>query len=248
MDELAAHGGERGPHVDGWGVAFADGTDARLFRDPGAASHSPLMRFLRDHDIRSRCILGHIRKATVGGVTLANTQPFRREVGGQVHLFAHNGDLPGATQLLPEETVDRPLGDTDSEFAFCHLLTLLRQAGDPDGRLLPLAQRLTLLERFAQQLRALGPANFLYFDGDSLFVHSDRRTQADGRIAPPGLHMLHRHCREPGTHILHAGMELRHEATEQQVVLFASVPLTDEPWQPLPQGSLIVVRNGQPVP
>jgi predicted glutamine amidotransferase len=34
------------------------------------------------------------------------------------------------------------------------------------------------------------------------------------------------------------------EADNQSVVLFASVPLTDEAWQPLHEGKLVVIQDG----
>jgi hypothetical protein len=57
-----------------------------------------------------------------------------------------------------------------------------------------LAQRVEIASRFAAQMRELGPANFLYSDGTTLFARDHRRIQADGRIALPGLWQLHRSC------------------------------------------------------
>nr|WP_288756156.1 class II glutamine amidotransferase [uncultured Pseudomonas sp.] len=49
-----------------------------------------------------------------------------------------------------------------------------------------LKQRLDLIASFAIELRKLGPANFMYADGDVLFAHADRRLQVDtGLVAPP---------------------------------------------------------------
>ena len=49
-------------------------------------------------------------------------------------------------------------------------------------------------------MRPLGQINFLYSDGDCLWVHGHKRRQhIDGRITEPrapGLHLLH-HTREP---------------------------------------------------
>lgn len=41
---------------------------------------------------------------------------------------------------------------------------------------------------------------------------------------------------------------LKIKTTSQHVVLVASVPLTNEPWHPLAEGALVVVRNGELVP
>jgi glutamine amidotransferase len=91
----------------------------------------------------------------------------------------------------------RPVGQTDSEHAFCALLERLLPLWQ-DGRVPPLDTRVALLAEFASDLRALGPANFLYADGDALFAHGNRRIQpALGRIEPPGLWLLSRHCTPP---------------------------------------------------
>jgi glutamine amidotransferase len=95
----------------------------------------------------------------------------------------------------------------------------------------------------ARELREIGPANFLYADGETLFAHSDRRPQPGGAIAPPGLHLLERACaREPS---LGPGISL--EAGEQQVVLLASVPLSAEAWTPLGRGALVAIEGGSVV-
>lgn len=62
-----------------------------------------------------------------------------------------------------------------------------------------MCERLAMSSRhraaFAAELRRLGPANFMQADGQALFAHGHRRWQpATGRIAPPGLHLLTRHC------------------------------------------------------
>ena len=193
LEEFSRHGGLAGPHKDGWGVAWYEGADVRLVREPAAASDSACLAFIQDHPFRSRLVLSHIRKATQGALSLANTQPFARELGGRMHVFAHNGDLEG-TRLRAAYALGthRPVGDTDSEYAFCALLARLaplwREGGTP-----PLADRLELIADFAAGLRALGPANFLYADGDALFVHGHKRTHPGG-IRPPGLHVLCRTC------------------------------------------------------
>jgi len=57
------------------------------------------------------------------------------------------------------------------------------------------ADRFVVAESFAAKLRQLGSANFMYSQGEALFVHRDRRKQQGGAIAPPGLHVLDRACK-----------------------------------------------------
>lgn len=46
LHTLASHGTEAGTTSDGWGVAFYQGDDVALFREPAAAGNSTLVRFL----------------------------------------------------------------------------------------------------------------------------------------------------------------------------------------------------------
>ena len=54
--ELARHGGQTGIHADGWGVAFLEGRDVRLIREPSAAAFSPWVQCLQDHPIQSNTV------------------------------------------------------------------------------------------------------------------------------------------------------------------------------------------------
>jgi predicted glutamine amidotransferase len=162
-------------------------------------------------------VVGHVRRATQGAPALANSQPFVRELGGRMHVFVHNGDLSGLPAPRPGAAF-RPVGDTDSERAFCGLLERLRPAWRAADGIPSLDRRLEIVSRFAARLRELGPANFIYGDGDALFVHAHRRHQGPGLgIRPPGLHLLCRRC--------FGGCA---PAAPQDVALVARVPLTDE--------------------
>src|SRR5690606_14141183 len=59
-------------HVDGWGIAFFDGRGVRLWVDHLPASTSPFSELVRRYPIKATNVISHIRKATVGGVSLAN--------------------------------------------------------------------------------------------------------------------------------------------------------------------------------
>jgi predicted glutamine amidotransferase len=243
LHTLAARGGLLGRSHDGWGVAFYDGHDVALFREPRPAADSTLVNFLETQGPATGLAISHIRHATRGEVSLANTQPFVRQLGGCTHVFAHNGDLPGIeSAVLLDRAAYRPVGQTDSELAFCALLarlnTLWLDGGPP-----PLESRLSVLATFADELRALGPANFLYADGDALFAHGDRRLQRNGRAEPPGLWIRQRRCSPDAASVDEAaGVAVRTEGTS--VVWVASVPLTDDPWQPLARGELVAIRDG----
>lgn len=245
---LAAHGGTASPSHDGWGAAFYQGQDVALFREPAAAADSPLVTYLESRGPATELAISHIRRATRGAVQLSNTQPFVRELGGRAHVFAHNGDLPGieGSPALALTGTHRPIGQTDSEHAFCALLSRLNPLWQGQG-LPPLNVRVDVVAALAADLRRLGPANFLYADGDVLFAHGHRRLQPVSRLAePPGLWWLQRECADAGGSAEEAaGVSVRGAA--QSALLLASVPLSDEAWRPLSEGELLVVRAGRPV-
>ena len=243
VDELARHGGATGPHRDGWGIAFLHDRDALVVREPAAASESRWLVSLQEQRMRSGMVIAHVRKATQGERRLSNTQPFARELGGRMHVFAHNGMVGGieADPAFPARRF-RPVGDTDSEHAFCALLERLApmwESGVPSA-----ADRLRVITEFARDLRRLGPANFLYSDTDAIFAHGHERRDASGQIRPPGLHVLCRHCSPAEDGSVIAGVSLPHEA-EQDVALVASVPLSAEPWMPVAMGEIVMLREGR---
>ena len=244
LKTLASRGSATGGVHDGWGVAFYQGVDVALFREPLAAGDSALVRYLETQGPCTYLGISHIRHATQGSVAFVNTQPFVRELGGRTHSFAHNGTL----RQLESGTMfplagHHPVGQTDSEYAFCALMARMQNLW-ATGNVPSLEARMALLTEFAADLRRLGTANFMYSDGDALFAHAHRRIHDGADTAePPGLWMLQRHRipAKPSTTHEH-GVAI--DATEHSALLLASVALTDEAWRPLEEGELVAVREG----
>lgn len=243
LERFAAHAGLDQRLIDGWGIALHDGRDVRLYREPEPARDSAWVRFIASRRIPSRVLMSHVRHATRGAVTLANTQPFAREIAGRMHTFAHNGQLALELEEPSPGRGYRPIGESDSERAGCRLFErIARLQASPDRP--PLSERFALVRAFAAELRELGPANFLYCDGTTLFAHADRRAQSDGRMAPPGLWTLTRHCDFDPDALKEAGVYLEPPNPSQRLTLVASVPLSDEPWTPLARGAVLAIEDG----
>ena len=258
LKRFAAHGAPDGHNVDGWGVAFHEGRDIRLYKEPEPAGDSPWVTFIERRALSTRLLISHIRRATCGANSHANTQPFARELGGRMHLFAHNGGFEDiALGFGAPEHRFHPLGETDSEMAFCLLLERLAPLWE--GAAAPLLDlRLAAIKAFAAEMRSLGIANFLYSDGEFVFGHGHRRTQADGIVAPPGLWVRHRH-RAPSGAAGHQSMiaapegsgvtihadDHHHAGDAQDMALLASVPVTAGHWRPLAEGEIVVVSAGE---
>lgn len=245
-DRFVLRGSAAGGNPDGWGVAYADASDVQILREPMPAADSPLVRFLGQHGPASTTVVSHIRRATKGDRCLANTHPFARVLGGRTHVFAHNGYVAGVEQR--GDVWLRPVGTTDSERLFGELLARLaplwaRSAAPALGH------RTEIVAVFAEQMRQRGAANFLYFDGLTLFAHAHRHTiPGDGVSNDPGLYLLVRDDADdnadsdPAGYVPCDGVEGEGPCGKRAVV--ATLPLDDQPWRPLASGELVRLQSG----
>lgn len=170
---FSQRGGCTDHHADGWGIAFfesegdAPGKAARYFVDKDSAATSPIAQMLRTYPIKSHNVVAHVRKATVGAVTLENCHPFMRELWGRYWFFAHNGDLKDFHPPLHGSF--KPVGSTDSELAFCWLMQELNKAHAS----VPTPQELThTLRDLAPWIAKHGTFNFLLSNGQALWAHA----------------------------------------------------------------------------
>lgn len=241
LAHLARRGGFEAANLEGWGLAAYEDFDVYLAREPCPASDSALRACMEHHLPATHLAISHLRQATMGQTCLRNTQPFVRTLGGRRHVFAHNGHLPDLLQMKPQLGRWRPVGDTDSEIALGILMTHLEKiwmSDTPPER----ERRIEVVEGIARQLRPLGPANFIYSDGELLFAHGHRRIKPDGEIKPPGL-VMHP-CYDTSAQRFE-GEAVSTKRMSECALLFASVPLSDSGWEPLAEGELVVAHRGE---
>lgn len=231
---LIKRGGETGPHRDGWGIAFYQGRGIREFRDPQPGFNSEIAKFIKDFPIKSTVVISHIRQANVGEVSLENTHPFIREHEGRYWCYAHNGQLKGL-ELLTRTNDERflPVGDTDSEAAFCWLMGLLAKGGSQS-----LSARQKIIQTCADQLAQLGVFNMLLSDGERLYVYCSTKLHWITRRAPFGVAILH-----DDDIAVNFGEET---SVDDVVTMIATEPLTtNETWVKMQPGELAVFEKGE---
>ena len=162
---LMQRGGKTGPHKDGWGIAFYEGKRCRTFHDPQPSVDSPIADLIHKYPIKSRTVISHIRQATHGKVCLENTHPFVRELWGRAWCFAHNGKLPGVKKRTLSHY--KPIGTTDSEYAFCWLLGEIRQRWPHKPPRLKTLHR--YIQKLSQTLATHGTFNMLLSDSNHMY-------------------------------------------------------------------------------
>ena len=179
LRQLQRHGGSPWTNLQGWGLAWwQEGGGYGLEKEPRPALGSKGYQGLLDRAYASPVHLLHLRAASSGGVSRANTQPYRFDwpdgSGKREAVYLHNGELKGMTAKLVE-TFGRDLrdGNADSEGG----MILLR------GTLLALdahEQAWNAFRLWAQEMKGMGIANFIVGLGRDIFVHVHRRVELGG--------------------------------------------------------------------
>lgn len=223
LQEFRLRGGLTADNADGWGLAYWQGDGFRIHKEPEPAAESALFQGLCQ-SLRSNLIVAHVRKARFPPVRgMLNTHPFRRTCCGKDWVFAHNGLVPEIVELeiAGENLVCKPLGETDSEYAFCHLLGHIahqfgrRELSNARGWFDTLAS-------VSESVASYGKFNFLMSDGEHLIAYGHDR-----------LHFLERdETRSPGN-------------GASDTVLIATEPLDHHAgWIPFQPGELRIYRLG----
>jgi predicted glutamine amidotransferase len=232
---FALRGGKTGPHADGWGVALYDRTFARSCREPVPACDSPLAAFVRANPIKTLLAVAHVRKKTRGRASLENTHPFKRTLWGRHWVFAHNGTLPYVRRHRLR--AEHPLGETDSEHAFCWMIEQLR-AAFPGGYPRDARRLWATIAELGGVLGADGKLNFLLADGTHLYARCGTKLCHIVRQAPFGRATLS-----------DAELAIDFSAfttARDRVAVVATVPLTrDEVWQQGQPGTMWVFHRGR---
>jgi predicted glutamine amidotransferase len=229
-DSLAAQSHQ---NADGTGVGYfdPDGTP-QVDKQPIAAFED--RRFASEaREIWSRTFVSHVRHATTGGRTAANTHPFCQHA----RLFAHNGvinDVPKLEERLGDELA-LVGGQSDSERFFA-LITgeTDRHDGDVSAGIRTavqwIVQNLPIVSINFVLITATDLWALRYPETDSLFV-LERPAGGGGTTTPRELDQTSSH----GTRVRSG------HARDRPVVIVASERMDDDAWREVPSGELIHV-------
>jgi glutamine amidotransferase len=231
---LAMRGGLKGPHADGWGLALYEEHAARVFLEPTAAAKSPLAKYIRENPIKTLLAVAHVRKRTRGRVSLANTHPFVRELWGRHFVFAHNGTVKNVRRLPLGKF--RPIGDTDSEHAFCALMHELSERFDSYPR--KSSELWGAIAEIGGRIGEKGTFNFLLGDGSCLYARCATKLCYLVRKAP----FKNATLADDDVAVNFAEVTTPND----RVAVIATAPLTrDETWTHGKPGELWIFRGGR---
>lgn len=218
LGRFSQRGGAVADNPDGWGFAYREDNAWRVHKAPEAAAGNAEFARLAQ-PATSDLLIAHVRKANpVTARVHANTHPFVRNCCGRQWVFAHNGTLAEVVQPdgCCHPQISQPLGETDSEHAFCFLLDEIAAVFAADA-IDSESFWLRTVVRLSDSIAKQGRFNFLMSDGRHLLAYGHDR-----------LYRLRRHD------------------SGGRTVLIASEPLThDEAWEAFQPGDLLVARGGE---
>lgn len=242
FDLRCLHPGRTPP--DGWGIGYYPGGEpsATVLKEPAPPNGSIRSELVKAWEhLESSLFVVHIRTATWGAATDANTQPFSRAWGRRDWLFAHSGSLVDRPSLKARPLFE-PVGSTDTEAILCDLLGRFADRGWSS---LGEADPAVLLEWY-QSLNQLGTLTSVLTDGLDLLVYADRDPAARGvhvwDVVPP-YGSLRLADRDLVVDLTARGVKSR------RGVIIASEPMevasdSAGSWRPLPPGHMLIIRQG----
>lgn len=245
---------------DGWGLGYYPGGEpsASVLKEPAPARGSIRSALVKAWEhLESSIFLLHIRLATWGTLSDANTQPFCRSFRGRDWLIGHSGSLSERLEVDAPPAF-QPVGSTDTEAIFCRLLAWLDERGhksldDVD----PAALRAWL-----DDMNAHGALTLVLTDGRDLAVYADRegRGQAFAWQVMPPYDQLAVADEDLDLDLTRRGAKSRKGviiSTDPLLARFvpgglpmqpgvpAPASIVAEPaWERIPPGHLILVRQG----
>ncbi|PUA29607.1 MAG: hypothetical protein B0W54_03255 [Cellvibrio sp. 79] len=234
FEGFRARGGLTDEHKDGWGIAYYRDQQAQVILDESPAAESHLAEAIQKNGLKSKTIIAHIRKATVGEVKLNNCHPFQRNLWGSDWLFCHNGDLKGFNPFLDDEF--HPEGDTDSEQAFCYLLQQLKC--HVPGGINDTTSLFQWLNHFSETIAAFGTFNIILSNGEWLYSYcSTHLSYVERKFPFSKVTLIDREI----------SLDLsEHNSHDDQMIVIATKPLTaNEDWKVFQRGEARLFKDGE---
>lgn len=221
---------------DGWGIGYYEGGVPKVFKedieDVGGIEN---YRFEKVKTVRSKIIISHVRYATSGRKTSKDAHPF--EYGGWI--FAHNGGIDEECIMgyLKETYRNTRTSGTDSEVYFLLIMQSIQE-------------RQNILDGIKEAIEIVKSCgsytglNFIMSDGENLYAYRD----ASRRFDYYSLYYLKRtpDRGQPFEYISKETRQLLHSKNllGEEAVLVCSERLTEEGWQEIGIGSLVVINPG----
>jgi glutamine amidotransferase len=234
--------GEMNP--DGWGVAFYHDNRIQVIKEAEPAVDSGLFDFIEQYP-QSQTFISHVRRSTRGVRSYLNTHPFYRLLSSgtrkREYSFAHNGTLLQQKKLKLEQF--SPIGETDSEHAFCFILDAISNRAIDEWT----NDNFQFIEGLLRDINDdQNTMNCMLSDGEYLFCYSDENDHNNGLRFNRQSHPFGRvELASPDEKLGRIDIHSDSSETHQTGYIISTRILTKEQWTEFDGGELIVFRHGE---
>lgn len=199
---------------DGWGIGWYENGKGQFFKE-GIPAHDPASQLSRvSKEVKSQIILAHVRKLSKAPRSKENSHPFQ----DNNWLFIHNGavDRNHLYSLLNQKYKQQLDGETDSEVYFYWIL----QNIEINNNNVIKGVKDAIKEVISRNYTGL---TFLLSDGTTLYAF--RYSQS-----PLDMYTLYKLGKNSSN-------------SNEDAVFVCSEPLTEEEWDEIKFGHMLIVRN-----
>jgi glutamine amidotransferase len=219
---------------DGTGIGAYDEHDRPVIHKQPLAAYEDREFAQQAREVESRTFVAHVRYASNGGLTMANTHPFEQEG----RIFAHNGvigDVPALEHELGD-SMQLVQGETDSERYFALITRSIERSGDVEAGIVEattwVAENLPVLSVNFVLITATELWALRYPDTHELYV-------LERGPGGPARHRHLEHASARGSIRVRSG-----ELASRPAVVVATERMDEDPgWRALPSGELLHVDS-----
>ena len=229
---------------DGWGAAFYQNGRVQIIKEAEPAVESGLFDFMERYP-KSHTYITHVRRSTRGERSYLNSHPFYRylAIGSEKRefAFAHNGTLTQQEKLNLSKF--NPIGETDSERAFCFILDAILERNIVKWKLDDFQFLENLLGEINDDQNTL---NCIFSDGEYLFCYSDENDHNNGlRFTKQSQPFRKVELVSPDDKLGQIDIKSDSEKSPQSGYIISTRILTKELWIEFDKGELIVFNHGE---
>lgn len=170
LEEFFKHSVE---HSSGWGLIAFDAEDVKVEKDDQRALDSHFLKEKLSKDVVSSDYFAHIRRATVGEISIKNNHPFvKKDALNQDWYLMHNGTIFESEELAKYQYQQH--GTTDSERILFFLIDKVNELIHRGGRQLTLEEKCDIMNYLVLELSAGNKLNLIVYDGEYYYIHKNQ--------------------------------------------------------------------------
>ncbi len=221
---------------DGWGIAFLDESTGLYHIKKVYNKDQKLLADALFHDlneIKTKTLIAHLRKASIGRKCLENCHPFENRIGNHQFVFIHNGTVWPRKVLESKLFTHKPISNdpTDSELIFCYIMEVLEENRVNLNSWQDMIKELNEIILKIRSEALITKLNFVLADRNYVYCYNWNELQYS--------------LMEENTKISTSKEKQSSHSKNGKIVVCSRPILENYSWNSIPQKSFLVLREGK---